>query len=70
MFPPDPSLPHGASGWPLARAKLIAGLWPGVGSLQLGGLGQGHPSRGAATPHTSLLLPQILTPGAQGSEGR
>ena len=72
IWPLDPSLPRGALGWPLAGAKLITGLWPGVGLLQLGDLGQGclsHHQWGAAAPDTSLLLPQILTAGAQGSAG-
>ena len=71
IWPLDPSLLGGASGWLLARAKLVARLWPGVGSLQLGGLGQAplpHCPRGAVAPDT-LLLPQILTPGLQGSAG-
>lgn len=60
--PLDPSLLCGALGWPLARAKLLAGLWTGLGSLQMGVLGEGHPL------HTDGEL-QIPTSGAQGSAG-
>lgn len=57
IWPLDPPLFHRAVGSRLAGAKLVTGLWPGVGSLQLGGLKQCHPShhqQGSTASDTSL----------------
>lgn len=55
IWPLDPSLPGRASGWPLAGAKLVAGLWPGGGLA--GWLGAGPPTVLPAGSHGSRHLP-------------